>query len=123
MEELQNFLKIFKEPMLQFFAWMAVLYILASVFVDRRIAFWISSLGTSYLWVKNQDPRVALRAWAVIGSVLFLLAFFKYLFNLNLLLFLKGKKRCPMCCEEARRKAKVCPYCGYSFAPKEEECK
>jgi len=122
MEALQNVLSLLSEPVVQFFIWIAVLFLIANIFVDRRISFWISSLGATYFWVKNQDPRVAVKAWAVILAVLALLLLVKNVFNLNIVLLLKGKKRCPMCCEEAYRKAKVCPHCHYKFVSEADEC-
>jgi hypothetical protein len=114
-EVLNNLLKLISEPLVQFFLWVAVLFIIASVFLDRRISFWVSSVGATYFWIKNQDPTVALRAWLVVLSVFMVVLMVKYLFNLNVVLLLKGRKRCPMCCEEIHRKAKVCPYCHHSF--------
>jgi len=34
-----------------------------------------------------------------------------------LLLLVPGKKRCPKCRERIERKAVVCRFCGYSYAP------
>jgi len=101
-------------------AWVAVLFIIASVFVDRKISFWVSSVGATYFWTKSQDPFVALKAWVIVLIVFAFILVVKYVFHLNVLLVLKGKKRCPMCCEEAYRKAKVCPHCHYNFLSGEE---
>ncbi len=115
MEVLSNLLKLINEPIVQFFLWVAVIFIIASVFLDRRISFWVSSVGATYFWVKNQDPAVALKAWVVVLSVFIGVLMVKYIFNLNLLLLLKGRKRCPMCYEEIHRRARVCPYCHHRF--------
>lgn len=123
MDALKGLLVLLSEPLIQFFLWVAVLYIIASVFVDRRISFWISTVGATYFWTKNQDPLVALRAWLIVLAVFTLILLLRYVFHLNVILFLKGKKRCPMCCEEAYRKAKVCPHCHYNFASEGDECR
>ncbi|HIQ31567.1 MAG TPA: hypothetical protein EYH49_05350 [Aquifex aeolicus] len=116
MEDIKSVLILLREPLVQFFLWVAVLYIIAYVFLDRRLSFWVSSVGATYFWVKTQDPAVALKAWFIVFGVFVITLLVKSLFNLNVLLLLKGKKRCPMCCEEAHRKAKVCPHCRYSFS-------
>ncbi len=115
MEVLNNLLKLVSEPIVQFFLWVAVIFVIANVFLDRRISFWVASVGATYFWVKKQDPMVALRAWVVVLSVFLIVLMVKHLFNLNVALLLKGKKRCPMCWEEIHRRAKVCPYCHHSF--------
>jgi hypothetical protein len=122
-EALNNLLSLLNEPLIQFFLWVAVLFVIASIFVDRKLSFWISSVGATYFWIKSQDPSVALKAWLVVLSVFAAVLLVKFLFNLNIILFLKGKNRCPMCCEEAYRKAKVCPYCHYQFSSETDECK
>ncbi len=123
MEALNSLLLLLNEPLVQFFLWVAVLYIIAAIFVDRRVSFWISSISATYFWVKTQDPAVALRAWFVVLAVFTVVLIARYLFHMNIVLFLKGKKRCPMCCEEAYRKAKVCPHCHYSFTSESDECR
>ncbi len=123
MDALNNLLLLLNEPLVQFFLWVAVLYIIASVFVDRRISFWISTISATYFWTKSQDPLVALRAWLIVFAVFSGVLLIRYVFHLNVLLFLKGRKRCPMCCEEAYRKAKVCPHCGYRFVSESDECR
>ena len=115
MEVVQNLLKLVSEPLVQFFLWVAVLFIIASLFLDKRLSFWVSSVGATYFWVKNQDPMVALRAWLIMFSVLLAVLGVRKVFNLNIVLILKGRKRCPMCYEEIHRKAKVCPYCHHTF--------
>ncbi len=123
MEALNNLLKLISEPLVQFFLWVAVLFIIASIFFDRRISFWVSSVGATYFWLKSQDPVVALKAWLIVMSLFLIILILKFLFNLNVVLLLEGKKRCPMCCEKAYRKAKVCPHCHYRFTSEEDECK
>ena len=123
MEALNSILTLINEPLIQFFLWVAVIFVIASIFVDRRLSFWISSVGATYFWVKSQDTKVALKAWLVVLTVFAVVLLLKYIFNLNVVLLLKGKKRCPMCCEEAYRKAKVCPHCHYKFASEADECK
>jgi ribosomal protein S27AE len=120
MEALNSILVLLNEPLVQFFIWIAVIYIIASVFVDRRVAFWIGMVGASFFWVKTQDPRVAVEGWVLVLAVLLLVFLIKKLFHLNVVLFLKGRKRCPQCWETAHRKAYVCPHCGYQFSPQEE---
>lgn len=122
MEALQNVILLLSEPLVQFFIWVAVLFVIANIFVDRKLSFWIASVGATYFWIKNQDPRVALKAWFVVLGVFLIILAVKNVFNLNIILLLKGKKRCPMCCEEAYRKAKVCPHCHYKFASETDEC-
>ncbi len=123
MDALSNLLILVNEPLVQFFIWVAVLFIIASIFVDRRLSFWISSVSATYFWLKSQDPMVALKAWLVVLSIFISVLVIRSAFNLNIVLLLKGKKRCPMCCEEAYRKAKVCPHCHYNFASENDECK
>ncbi len=115
MELVSHFETLFKEPIVQFFLWMVVLYLLSNVFIDKRISFWVSSIGTTWFWLKNRDPMVALQVWGLILGFFLVFLSLKYFFHMNLFLFLKGKKRCPFCWEEAHRKAKVCPHCRHSF--------
>lgn len=111
-----NFLEpIFRDEIVQFFIVLALAQILAQVFVDRRIAFWIASLATSYLWIRYKDAIVPLKAWLLIFFVLLAFLLTKTLFHFNVFLYLKGKKRCPQCCEEVHWRAKVCPFCKYQF--------
>ncbi len=123
MEAFNSLLTLLSEPIVQFFIWVAVLFIIANVFVDRRLSFWISSISATYFWLKTQDPVVALKAWLVVLAVFGVVLLVRNAFNLNVVLLLKGKKRCPMCCEEAYRKAKVCPYCHYNFTSETDECR
>ncbi len=123
MESLENLLSVLKEPMVQFFVWVAVIYVIANIFVDRKLAFWIAFPSATYLWVQKQEPYTAIKAWVLVLLVIFGVWGVKALFNLNPVLLIKGKKRCPLCCEEAYRKAKVCPHCGYNFASEADECK
>lgn len=122
METLNSLLVLLNEPIVQFFIWVAVLFVIANVFVDRKVSFWISSVSATYFWLKNRDPIVALKAWLVVLSIFGIILLVKTAFNLNIVLLLKGKKRCPMCCEEAYRKAKVCPHCHYRFTSESDEC-
>ncbi len=123
MEALNNLVELINEPLIQFFLWVGILFIIASIFVDRRLSFWISSTGATYFWIKSQDPTVAVKAWTIVLSIFAVTLIAKQVFNLNVMLLLKGRKRCPMCCEEAHRKAKVCPHCGYRFVSESDECK
>ena len=120
MEALNNIAVLFNEPLVQFFIWVAVLYIIGSVFVDRRLAFWIGIISASFFWIKTKDLSVALKGWAIVLSVIIAVTLMKKLFHLNIVLLLKGRKRCPQCWETAHRKAYVCPHCGYQFSPQEE---
>ncbi len=115
MDILSHLEVLFKEPAVQFFLWMAILYILANIFIDKRLSFWVSSLATTWLWVKNRDPLTALQVWGIILGILIVVWGLKHFFHMNLFLFLKGKKRCPLCWEEAHRRAKICPHCGHTF--------
>ncbi len=119
MEELRILEVLFKEPIFQFFLIMALLHLLAQVFFDRRIAFWISALFTTLFWLKNYEPITALKAWFLILVVFLLYIIPKLLFHFNLFLFLKGKKRCPMCYCEVHWKALVCPFCKHRFKKQE----
>ncbi len=111
-----NFLEpIFRDEIVQFFIALALLQILAQVFVDRRIAFWIASLSTSYLWIRHKDAIIPLKAWLLIFLVFSVFLIIKTLFHFNVFLYLKGKKRCPQCFEEVHWKAKVCPFCRHHF--------
>ncbi len=115
MELIEHLETLFKEPLIQFFIWMAIIYLLANIFIDKRLSFWVSSLGTTWLWVKNRDPFIALQVWGIILGLFLLYLGLKYFFHMNVFLFLKGRKRCPLCWEEAHRRAKVCPHCGFTF--------
>ncbi len=111
-----NFLEpIFRDEIVQFFIVLALIQILAQVFVDRKIAFWIASLSTSYLWIQHKDAIAPLKAWLLIFLVFTVFLVTKTLFRFNLFLYLRGKKRCPQCFEEIHWKAKVCPFCGHHF--------
>ncbi len=120
MEGLNNILALLNEPLVQFFIWTAVLYIISNIFVDRRLSFWIAMAGSTAFWVKTQGMAVPLRAWGIVLAVLLGVVLIKKMFNLNVVLLLKGRKRCPMCWETAHRKAILCPYCGHQFSVEEE---
>ncbi|MDW8433883.1 MAG: hypothetical protein RMK35_03655 [Aquificaceae bacterium] len=115
MEELKFLEPLFKNPVFQFFLLMALIQLLAQVFLDRRIAFWVSSIGTTFLWVRHFDTSTPLKAWTFILLILFLISIPNILFNFNLFLYLKGRKRCPRCYSQVHRKAQVCAFCGYEF--------
>jgi len=116
-----NFLEpLFLNSVFQFFVYLALLQILAQVFLERRIAFWIASISTTYLWTVNFELITPLKGWTIILSVLFVYFLIKHLFHINLFLLLKGKKRCSMCYSEVHRKAIVCPFCHHRFSEKEE---
>ena len=120
--ELLNFLEpLFRNPLFQFFVYMALIQILVQVFLDRKPAFWIASIATTYFWVKSFEPITPLKGWTIILG--FLVAYFliKQIFHINLFLFLKGKKRCSVCYSEVHRKALVCPFCNHRFTEKELE--
>gem|GEM_PF-1552418 len=88
-----NFLEpLFLNSVFQFFVYLALLQILAQVFLERRIAFWIASISTTYLWTVNFEPITPLKGWTIILSVLFVYFLIKHLFHINLFLLLKGKK-------------------------------
>ncbi len=111
-----NFVEpLLKDSVVQFFIWLALLQILVQVFVDRRVAFWIASLGTTYLWIKHMDLTTPIKAWLLILLVLSLFFLIKIFFHFNLFLYLKGKKRCPQCYQEVHWRAKVCPFCKHHF--------
>lgn len=115
MEELKILEPLFRDALFQFFLYMALIQVLSQVFLDRRIAFWVSSLSTTILWLKSFDPVTPLKAWGIILLVFALYLVPEFFFQLNLFLYLKGKKRCPQCYCEAHWRAKVCPFCGYLF--------
>lgn len=115
MEELRILEVLFKEELFQFFLVMALLHLLAHVFFDRRIAFWISSLATTLFWLRNYEPATALKAWIIILIIFLLYLVPKLFFHFNFFLFLKGKKRCPLCYSEVHWKAHVCPFCKHRF--------
>lgn len=112
MDWLKTIEPLFKEPLVQFFVWLALIQVIAQVFLDRRIAFWISSTLATYLWVKNYEVFTPIKAWLIILGIFFLYLLLKYLFHFNVFLYLKGRKRCPVCYSEVHVKAIVCPYCG-----------
>lgn len=115
MEDLRMLEPLFKNSLFQFFLYMALIQLLAQVFLDRRIAFWIASVSATVLWLRSFDSITALKAWLII---LFIFGFYlvpKLLFHFNLFLYLKGKKRCPECCSEVHWRAKVCPFCKHRF--------
>lgn len=115
MEDLRVLEPLFRNALFQFFLWMALIQLLAQVFLDRRIAFWISSISTTILWLKTFDPTTPIKAWLIILLLLALYLLPKVLFQFNLFLYIKGKKRCPECCSEVHWRAKRCPFCGYIF--------
>ncbi|WP_461832081.1 hypothetical protein [Aquifex sp.] len=109
----QEALRIIKEPVVVFFIWFALLYIIASVFLPKRFSFWVSSLSATYFWLKyGMDKLELLKAWGVIFLVLFIYYCGKVLSTTSPFLFLTGRKICPLCCMIIPRKAKVCPHCG-----------
>ena len=115
MENLRVLEALFKNTLFQFFLYMALIHLLAQVFLDRRIAFWVSSISTTIIWLRYFDAQTPLKAWLIILLIFSLYMVPKLLFHFNLFLFLKGKKRCPECYSEVHWKAKVCPFCGYRF--------
>ncbi|WP_245810071.1 hypothetical protein [Hydrogenobacter hydrogenophilus] len=90
---------------------MALIHVLAQVFLDRRIAFWIASISATYLWIKYYEIFTPIKAWLIILGIFSFYLLLKYLFHFNIFLYLKGRKRCPMCYSEVHIKAIVCPYC------------
>ncbi len=115
MEDLKVLEPLFRNTLFQFFLWMALIQLLAQVFLDRRIAFWISSISTTLLWLKMFDPITPIEAWLVILLIFSLYLLPKVFFHFNLFLYLKGKKRCPECYSEVHWRAKKCPFCSYAF--------
>ncbi|MCS6999144.1 MAG: hypothetical protein N2648_06000 [Aquificaceae bacterium] len=115
MEELKVFEPLFRNSLFQFFLYMALLQLLAQVFLDRRVAFWISSLSTTFIWLKSFDPLTPLKGWAIILFVFILYVVPKVFLHFNLFLYLQGKKRCPECYSGVHWRAKVCPFCAHRF--------
>ncbi|WP_448587690.1 hypothetical protein [Thermocrinis sp.] len=119
--EFLNFLEpLFLNPVFQFFVYLALIQILAQVFLERKVAFWVASLITTYLWTANFEPITPLKGWTIILGILFVYFLTKHLFHINLFLLLKGKKRCSVCYSQVHRKALVCPFCHHRFSKKEE---
>lgn len=125
MEDLKVLEPLFGNPLFMFFLWMALLQLLAQVFLDRRIAFWVSSVSTTLLWLRVFDTTTPIKAWLIILLILCLYILPRVFFHFNLFLYLKGRKRCPDCYSEVHWRARKCPFCGYSFMgmerPGEEE--
>lgn len=115
MEDLRILEPLFKSTLFQFSLYMAIIYLLAQVFLDRRIAFWISSIATTAIWLRSFDAQTPLKAWLIILLIFSLYMVPKLLFHFNLFLYLRGKKRCPECYSEVHWRAKVCPFCRYRF--------
>ncbi|RMH80246.1 MAG: hypothetical protein D6674_04630 [Acidobacteria bacterium] len=115
MEDLKVLEPLFRMPLFQFFVLMALIQLLSQVFLDRRIAFWLSSIATTLLWLKNYDPITPLKAWFLILLIFSVYMFPKVFFHFNLFLFLRGRKRCPICYSEVHWKAKACPFCHHRF--------
>jgi len=115
-------LKVLKEPLVVFFLWMSVIYLIASLFVTKRLAFWLSALATTYLWLKlGMEERALLVAWGLIFAFMLVVYLADLLFHLPPLTFLTGKKLCPDCYMAVPRKARVCPFCHYRFSPPPKE--
>ena len=106
---------LFKDKLVQFFVWLALIQILVQVFVDRRVAFWIASIGNTYRWFRYMDQITPLKAWSLIFLILLVFFILKIFFHFNVFLYLRGKKRCPSCFEEVHWRAKVCPHCRHHF--------
>ncbi|BAI70081.1 MAG: hypothetical protein KNN13_06410 [Hydrogenobacter thermophilus] len=119
MDWLKTFEPLLSDPLIQFFLWMAFFQVIAQVFLDRRVAFWIASVSSTFFWVSKYEVITPLKAWSIIFSVFLIYLFLKSLFHFNIFLYLKGKRRCPMCYSEVHWKAKVCPYCHHKFKEKE----
>lgn len=115
MEDLKVLEPLLQNKLFQFFLLMALIQLLAQVFLDRRIAFWVSSISTTILWLRMYDHSTAIRAWLFISLVIALYLLPKALFQFNLFLYLKGRKRCPECYSEVHWKAHRCPFCKHVF--------
>ncbi len=115
MEELRALEPIFQNQLFQFFLWMALLQLLAQVFLDRRVAFWVSSIATTIIWLKSKDPATPVKAWVIVLIIFLAYLLPKLFFHFNLFLYVKGRKRCPECYSEVHWRARVCPYCRHRF--------
>ena len=110
MEDLKMLEPLFQNSLFQFFLYMALIQLLAQVFLDRRIAFWIASISTTILWFRSFDPLTPLKAWLIVLLIFSLYLIPRLIFHFNIFLYLKGKKRCPECYSEVHWRAKVCPF-------------
>ncbi|HIP42734.1 MAG TPA: hypothetical protein EYG91_02255 [Aquifex aeolicus] len=109
-------LKILEDPLVIFFVWMALIYLIATVFLAKRFAFWVSSLLTTYIWLKlKMDTFALLQAWGIIFIVIFVVYIGNSLFYIPPFTFFTGKRICSMCNMAIPRRAKVCPYCHCKF--------
>ena len=114
---IKEILRILEEPLVVFFLWMAILYVIAGVFLTRRFSFWVSAVLTTFFWMKiNRDPLTLLQAWSVILAVFLVIYVSNSLFHVPPFTILTGKKLCSMCFMEIPRRAKVCPYCRHELS-------
>ncbi len=114
---MKEVLKILDEPLVIFLIWLAVIYLIFSVFFIRSISF-IFALGlTTYLWIKLNMPfEVLKQVYIAFFGIIFFLWLLKVLSNKSPINFFTGKKLCDTCYMEIPRKAKVCPYCHREFS-------
>ncbi|MEN3033691.1 MAG: hypothetical protein ABDH18_01710 [Aquificaceae bacterium] len=111
MEGLKAVEALLSDKTFQFFLWVGVLQLLAQVFLERRFAFWVAILSATTVWVDKFELFTPLKAWVIVFIIMLIYFLPKALFEFNLFLYLRGKKRCPMCFSEIHRRAKVCPFC------------
>ncbi|WP_461829383.1 hypothetical protein [Aquifex sp.] len=114
---MREILKILEEPLVVFFLWMAVLYLISNVFLTKRFSFWLSAVLTTLFWLKmGKEPLTLLQAWGIIFVVFLVVYISNALFHIPPFTILTGKKLCNMCYMEIPRKAKVCPYCHHELS-------
>ncbi|MCS7083637.1 MAG: hypothetical protein NZL90_01460 [Aquificaceae bacterium] len=115
MENFKTLEVLISNKTFQFFLWVGILQLLAQVFLERRFAFWVSILFATALWAMKFELLTPLKAWLIVLTIMLIYFLPKKLFEFNLFLHLRGKKRCPMCFSEIHKRAKICPFCKSSL--------
>ncbi|ADC89114.1 hypothetical protein Thal_0480 [Thermocrinis albus DSM 14484] len=122
METLWKLLEpLMTEPLFQFFLYMALLQILVQVFLERRYAFWVSSVITTYFWTQHRDLITAVKGWGVILAIVAVYLLMRRYVESEPFLYLRGVKRCPVCCSVVSKRARVCPFCRTQLFQEEKD--